>query len=94
MIETSELFTRANHLPVTKSLVVLVTQNFKSLVVLVSDIRFKLNEGTHKIWFNLWSGLKETLLVCDTCAIPPLGKFIVEMIVTFGSVITQTLDIK
>ena len=56
------------------------------------DIRFKLNESTHKTFFNLRSGLKETLLVCDTCAISPLGKFIVDIMVAFGSVITEVLD--
>ena len=56
------------------------------------DIRFKLNEDTHKTLFNLRSGLKETLPVCDTCAVPPSGKFIVDMMVAFDSVITEALD--
>ena len=53
------------------------------------DIRFKLNEGTHKTLFNLRSGLREILPVCDTRAIPPLGKFIVDMMAAFNSVITE-----
>jgi len=56
------------------------------------NIRFKLNEGTYKTLFNLRLGLKETLLVCDTCVVPPLGKFIVDMVVAFGSVRTEALD--
>ena len=56
------------------------------------DIKFKLNEGTHKTLFNIRLGLKETLPVCDTCVVLPLGKFIVKMIVVFGSFITEALD--
>ena len=56
------------------------------------DIRFKLNEDTHKTLFNLRSGFKKTLPVCDTCVVSPFGKFIVDMVVAFGSVITEALD--
>ena len=56
------------------------------------DLRFKLNEDTHKILFNLKSGLKEILLVCDTYVVPLLGKFMVDMVAAFGSVITEALD--
>ena len=54
MIETSELFTRANHLP--RSQVLHNTRiriegdtTFKSLVSLLIDIRFKLNEAVKNI---------------------------------------------
>ena len=56
------------------------------------DIMFKLNEGTHKKIFNLRSELKETLPVCDTCTVLPLGKFIIDMVEVFGSIITEALD--
>ena len=57
------------------------------------DISFKWNECTHKTLFNIRSGLKETLSVCDTCVVPPLCKFMVDMVAAFGSVITEALDI-
>ena len=31
--------------------------------------------------------------VCDTCVVSPLAKFIVDMIVAFGLVITEDFDI-
>ena len=65
---------------------------FQVICKLLMDIRFKLNEGTHKTFFNLRSGLKKTLLICDTCVVSPLGNFIVDMVVAFGSVITEVLD--
>ena len=42
--------------------------------------------------FNLRSELKETLPVCDTCVVLPLGKFIIDMVEVFGSIIIEALD--
>jgi len=61
-------------------------QQCRSFVILRTEIKFKLKDGTHRTFLSVSLGLKIMVPVCVTCVVAPFGKLTLVILEDLGSI--------